>query len=240
MSRSVDEPIPRRDHCARAWRPLLGLFAVLLLLPTSARAQDASEPIDPGAIGVAHLRPESGRQAECLSSRFLRVLARQTGWAVRESVASVGVLEERLDGYAVAILSQAGAYELTSHELGALRHWLDTGGSLVVTGPCGPGDWLVSAERTIARLYPDQPPADLEHDHPLFHALYDLGPPVQTNGQPGVVRAIERDGRPVLLFSPAGLNDTDGAGGGCCCCGGVELRDAHHLLANFIVLTIWP
>ncbi len=215
------------------------LLVTLLLAVIVATAPGASALAD-DAIAVAHLRPESGRPAECLSARFLRVLARQTGWPVRESLDPVAITDDGLDAYAVAVLSQAGAYELTSDELDRLRRWLDTGGSLVVTGPCGPGDWLVSAERTVARLYPDQPLADLAHDHPLFHALYDLAPPVQTNGQPGVIQAIERDGRPVLLFSPAGLNDTDGAGGGCCCCGGVELRDAHHILANFIVLTIAP
>jgi|GEM_PF-3423454 len=189
-------------------------------------------------IGVAHVVPELGRAAECLSARFLRTLARETGWTVRESLDRVGVFDAVLDAHAVAILSQSGGFELSEHEALRLRDWIESGGLLVLSGPCGSGDWLVSAERALERLYPERVAETVPDSHPLFSALFDLGGLVRTDGRPAELRAIERDGRIAVLLAPDGVNDTDGAGGGCCCCGGNELRDAHLLLANLLVYAL--
>jgi hypothetical protein len=51
-----------------------------------------------------------------------------------------------------------------------------------------------------------------------------------------VLKALEIDGRVVLIHSPDGLNDTDAEDidPSCCCCGGNEVHEARRINANLL------
>ena len=96
--------------------------------------------------------------------------------------------------------------------LNKLRRYLYDGGTLVVHAQCGRQEFVETARRELARLFPDRQLAAVDADSPLFHACYDIAQmrvrkddrPFET-GKP-YIEAIHLGCRPAVIFSPIDLN----------------------------------
>jgi len=73
---------------------------------------------------------------------------------------------------------EAGHMSLSEAEVEGLRDYLLTGGFLVLDDFWGSWEWA-NLELELERVLPGMPVVDLEPDHPIFHAFYDVDRVVQ-------------------------------------------------------------
>ena len=102
--------------------------------------------------------------------------------------------------------------ELGEPLLNKLRRYLYDGGTLVVHAQCGRPEFVETARRELARLFPDRQLARVDSDSPLFHACYEIGRMrVRKDNEPfktvePYLEAIYLGCRPAVIFSPIDLN----------------------------------
>ncbi len=93
-----------------------------------------------------------------------------------------------------------------------LRRYLYDGGTLVIHAQCGRQEFVDSARREIARLFPDRQLAAIDTDSPLFAAVHQIplmrfrkdSDPFKT--MPPYIEAVYLGCRPAVIFSPIDLN----------------------------------
>lgn len=73
-------------------------------------------------------------------------------------------------------------WDLTPSQTAKLRDYLDRGGFLVCDDIWGDYEWESFAE-TLARVFPDRQPEELQNDDAVFHVVYDLNERYQILGQ---------------------------------------------------------
>ncbi len=93
-----------------------------------------------------------------------------------------------------------------------LRRYIYDGGTLVVHAQCGRKEFVDSARRELARLFPDRPMAPIDSDSPLLRSYFRITRMrVRKNLEPfksipPYLEAIYIGCRPGVIFSPIDLN----------------------------------
>jgi len=101
---------------------------------------------------------------------------------------------------------------LSDQMLQKLRRYIYDGGTLVVHAQCGRKEFVDSARREIARLFPDRPLAPIDTDSPLFRSYFHIthmrvrkdDRPFRS--MPPYLEAVYIGCRPAVIFSPIDLN----------------------------------
>ncbi|MGP1346047.1 MAG: DUF4159 domain-containing protein [Phycisphaerales bacterium] len=245
----------------------LCLFTILgAAMGTHAHAPAPASP-DTGALSLATVaRPaehtihiallranEPALTPECFSMRFLELARIDGGLDVAPELIPIDTLDrESLLDHPIAVMSGEGAFRLSPAQVEALGHFLERGGFLIASAGCSSHAWAASFERIVDRLRqrPGWQAASLQpidQRHELMSTIYDIkslttrraaASGATSEGPVGRALTLSLEGRICIVYSPDGLNDTDGAGDGCCCCGGSEIREARWLNANAIAYAL--
>jgi len=101
---------------------------------------------------------------------------------------------------------------LSDEMLAKLRRYLYDGGTLVVHAQCGRKEFVETARREIARLFPRRQLAPINTDSPLFRSYFRIsqmrvreGSTPFKSGRPHL-EAVYLGCRPAVIFSPIDLN----------------------------------
>ncbi|MHB8521275.1 MAG: DUF4159 domain-containing protein [Limisphaerales bacterium] len=107
----------------------------------------------------------------------------------------IDLTDKELFDYPWIYMVEPGLMVLEQDEVTVLRKYLLNGGFLMADDFWGMPQWA-NFEREMARVLPDRKWVDLEMDHPVFHAVFDLTGPKQTLQVPNVVigRRADRTG----------------------------------------------
>jgi len=81
--------------------------------------------------------------------------------------------DPELVNYPFIYMLECGRLVFSEPEVDALRAYLLNGGFLMVDDFWGEAEWY-NFYREIKRVFPDREPRDLDLDHPIFHAVFDL------------------------------------------------------------------
>lgn len=93
-----------------------------------------------------------------------------------------------------------------------LRRYLYDGGTLVVHAQCGRPEFINSARKQIARIFPKRELAPIDTDSPLFYAYFKINKMrVRKDSNPfksmkPYLEAVYLGCRPAIIFSPIDLN----------------------------------
>ena len=241
----INAPALRRGRHPLAAVALLvvTLFSAPLLAPTPASADSATsaEPLAmPGEVACANLVYGGNKTSECFADHFLRQIQEDSFISTSGTFHAVRSDDAELFGYPFAVMSGEGRFRLTEPEIENLRAYLTSGGFLVASAGCSSKQWNSAFSEAIAAVLPEAELVTLEADHPVFHTVYDITRSKYKSGGARLpeLRAIELDGRVVMIWSPDGLNDTGNAGRNCCCCGGNEIKDAKRLNVNLLAYAL--
>ena len=243
-----------RGNAALRWATTLSLCAAALAHTIAAAAPAITEQRTDHAIRIALLRAnEPALTPECFSTRFLELARIDAGLDVAPQLIPVDAIDrDSLSYHPIAVMSGEGAFRLSPAQTDALGDFLERGGFLIASAGCSSHAWAASFERIVDRLgqRPGWQAASLEpidHRHELMSTIYDIKSlttrraatnGATSDGPVARVFTLTLEGRVCLVYSPDGLNDTDGAGEGCCCCGGSEVREARWLNANAIAYAL--
>ncbi|HVS12773.1 MAG TPA: DUF4159 domain-containing protein [Thermoanaerobaculia bacterium] len=117
--------------------------------------------------------------------------------------------DPELQRYPFLYAVEPGHMLLSEAEVEGLRHYLLSGGFLVLDDFWGSWEWR-NVESELERVLPGMPIVDLDLDHPIFHAFYDVEQVIQvpnvgngTRGDP----TWEQDGYHAYV---RGISDDDG------------------------------
>jgi len=83
------------------------------------------------------------------------------------------ITDDRIFDYPWIYATQTGWWGLSEKETTRLREYLLRGGFLVVDDFWGPEQWDVF-QRTMARVFPNQPITDISQGDSVMHVLYDI------------------------------------------------------------------
>jgi len=81
--------------------------------------------------------------------------------------------DPELINYPFIYMLEPGRLVFSEPEVAALRAYLLNGGFLMVDDFWGEVEWY-NFYREIKRVFPDREPVELDLDHPIFHAVFDL------------------------------------------------------------------
>ena len=219
------------------------IFGTLTPRPAAAESAGATEPAAlamPGEVACANLVYGRNKTSECFADHFLRQIHEDSFISTTGAFHSVRSDDAELFGYPFAVMSGEGRFRLTDGQIENLRAYLTSGGFLVASAGCSSKQWNSSFGEAIKAVLPEAELFTLEADHPVFHTVYDITESRYRSGGTRLpeLRAIELDGRVVMIWSPDGLNDTGNAGHKCCCCGGNEIKDAKRLNVNLLAYAL--
>jgi len=218
----------------------LTFIGSLLLSSHSAIAAEPQPQTDPAAIRAAKLVYANNKSSVCFSGQFLTELAEQTHVLTDPKLVSVASDSDELFDYPFAVMTGEGAFTLTAAQQDNLRTYLTCGGFVIASAGCSSKDWNRSFSKALSSLFPDTELTTLGAQHPIFHTVYDITSSRYKSGGAKLpeLRALEYDGRVVMIWSPDGLNDTANAGDDCCCCGGNEVKSAKQLNVNILAYAL--
>jgi hypothetical protein len=216
---------------------VLVTLCLMLALTPGATAQPA--PAEPGEVVIGKLVYGDGQTAVCFSEAFLDAVARQTPINIDRDLALVRLGQPELADHPMVVMSGEGAFELDGSQVAAMRSYLDSGGTLIASAGCSSRAWAESFRELVQQMYGPDAMQPIETDHPVYSTLFQVDR-LQTRraNHQAQLWTVEQGGTTRIIFSPAGLNDTDNAGGGCCCCGGSEIRNAREVMANLVVYVL--
>jgi hypothetical protein len=128
--------------------------------------------------------------------QFLIVIEEILGLDAFDFENAVSLADPELRRYPFLYALEVGRMELTEEEVRGLRDYLYAGGFLVVDDFWGTQEWNVF-EYNMRRVLPGRPFVELDLDHPLFQAFYEIDEikqvPNVNNGRRGGP-TWERDG----------------------------------------------
>lgn len=213
------------------------MFAASLLWTSSPTAAEADGP---GVVRCANLIYASNKTSVCFSDRFLVQMQEDTLVRTHRRFVPVKLESGELFDHPFAVMTGEGAFSLSDDQRQNLADYLYSGGFLVASAGCSSRPWNASFEREVAAMFPDRELTTLGADHPIFHTVYDITASRYKSGEAKLpeLRALEIDGRVVMIWSPDGLNDTAHAGPDCCCCGGNEVKSARDLNVNILAYAL--
>lgn len=111
---------------------------------------------------------------------FAQGIRRLTQIDVGEGV-HMRLTDERIFDYPWIYVTQAGYWDLSDEETGALREYLLRGGFLMTDDFYGEREWDVFAD-AMRRVFPELPIVEVPEDDPTLHVLYDLDQRIQIPG----------------------------------------------------------
>lgn len=213
--------------------------AALLSLTPSAKAQ-SDATVGDGLIRAAKLVYANNKSSVCFSDNFLKVIADETNVKTHPELIPVKSDSGELFDYPFAVMTGEGAFTLTDIQLDNLRTYLTYGGFVIASAGCSSKDWNRSYGQAVAQLFPEAELITLDAEHPIFHTVYDITSSKYKSGGAKLpeLRALELDGKVVMIWSPDGLNDTANAAAECCCCGGNEIKSARQLNVNILAYAL--
>ncbi|MEM6458142.1 MAG: DUF4159 domain-containing protein [Planctomycetota bacterium] len=217
---------------------LIAFLAVLgCLLAPAASAQTSD---DAGLVRAAQLIYANGKSSVCFSSDFLRLTAEETHIRTHPELGEVKAESGGLFEYAFVVMTGEGAFRMPPAQLANLRTYLECGGFVIASAGCSNKDWNRSFGRAVGQMFPDAELTTLDAEHPVFHTVFDVVTSKYKSGGAKLpeLRALELDGRVVMIWSPDGLNDTANAEPNCCCCGGNEVKSARKLNVNILAYAL--
>jgi len=217
------------------------LLAVLALAASPRPASGADAAADPpGVVHAAQLVYANHKTSVCFSANFLTVLGEETHVVTSPELTAVDSGSAELFDYPFAVMTGDGAFTLTPDQVENLRTYLTYGGFVIASSSCSNKDWNRSFQTAAAQVFPTHEMVTLDADHPIFHTVYDIRTSKYKSGGAKLpeLRALELDGRVVLVWSPDGLNDTKNAAPECCCCGGNEVKSARQLNVNILAYAL--
>jgi len=195
---------------------------------------------DPRDVRVALVTlPQSEDVAKCIGTKFLGLIELETDIKTAGELTRIGIDSDEIFGHPFTILTGDGAFELTDEQAARLGRYASRGGFLLISASCSNSAFNASMQRTLARAFPGRELEPVPLEHELFRTLFDVRSirskrPRETP----VFRGLEIEGRLAVLYSPAGLNDTQNAAPGCCCCGSNEILNASFINANALVYAL--
>ncbi len=166
--------------------PLLLVGSLLLAWPCVSHAQAVPE------VRIAAVKYEGGGdwyQAQTPLPTFLAYVRANTLIPVAAQADVVELSSDRLFTYPMLILSGHGNFRFTAEEVIRLRQYLERGGFLLIDDDYGLDPYV---RREMEKVFPDQPFAELPHDHPLFRAHFTF--------LDGLPKTHEHDGKPPQAF----------------------------------------
>ncbi len=191
------------------------LVIVLSLAASHLSAQPVPE------VRIAAVKYEGGGdwyQAQSPLPTFLQYVRANTLIPVAAQADVVDLSSDRLFLYPLLVLSGHGNIRLTADEAIRLRRYLEQGGFLLIDDDYGLDAYV---RREMEKVFPDQPFAELPHDHPVYrsHFTFADGPPKthEHDGKPPQGFGLFHDGRLCVLYLYES-NITDGW----------EPPDVHH------------
>jgi hypothetical protein len=98
----------------------------------------------------------------------------------------IDLTDPELFDYPWIYMVEPGLMILEEEEVGVLRKYLLNGGFLMADDFWGKPQWG-NFEREMKRVFPDRQWVELEMDHPIFHAVYDLKVPKEKLQVPNVL-----------------------------------------------------
>jgi len=218
---------------------VLTALATLFSLGPAALAQSDPAAGD-GLVRAAKLVYANGKSSVCFSDHFLQVIADETHVETQPELIPVKSDSGELFDYPFAVMTGEGAFTLTPLQIENLRTYLTYGGFVIASAGCSSKDWNRSYGQAVAQIFPDAELVTLDAEHPIFHTVYDITSSKYKSGGAKLpeLRALELDGKVVMIWSPDGLNDTANAAAGCCCCGGNEIKSARQLNVNILAYAL--
>ncbi len=128
--------------------------------------------------------------------QFLVVLKRLVRLNAYDWENAVPLDDEDLRRFPIIYAVEVGRMDMREEEVEGLRSYLEHGGFLIVDDFWGTREWA-QFEYNMRRVFPDKTIVDLNLDHPLFSAFYDIEEILQVpninNGASGY-QTHERDG----------------------------------------------
>jgi len=212
----------------------------LIVGALSGSAGDCSATDDPTGVQVALVTlPESEDVARCIGTKFLGLIEHESEIRTDDELTRTGLDTDEIFDHPFTILTGDGAFELTDEQAARLGRYASRGGFLLISSSCSNSAFNASMERALSRAFPGQKLEPVPLEHELFRTLFDIRSirskrPRETP----VFRGLEIEGRLAVLYSPAGLNDTQNAAPGCCCCGSNEILNASFINANALVYAL--
>jgi hypothetical protein len=97
----------------------------------------------------------------------------------------IDLTDKELFNYPWIYMVEPGLMTLEDDEVSILRKYLLNGGFLMVDDFWGTPQWA-NFEREIGRVFPERKFQDLQIDHPIFHAVFDLKGPLNALQIPNV------------------------------------------------------
>lgn len=110
--------------------------------------------------------PKGDRQFLVVLKRLVRLNAYDWENAVRLD-------DPELRKFPVLYAVEVGGMDMTEAEVEGLRGYLDAGGFLIVDDFWGQREWDVF-EYNMRRVYPDRQIVDIDLEHPIYSAYYDI------------------------------------------------------------------
>lgn len=220
--------------------PLLPAILALVIAAAFPLATQAQDDAEPGLVRCAKLVYANNKSSVCFSDEFLQLIADETHIATHPELVSVKSDSGELFDFPFAVMTGEGAFNLTEPQLDNLRTYLTYGGFVIASAGCSSKDWNRSFGQVVGQLFPEVELVTLDAEHPIFHTVYDITSSKYKSGGAKLpeLRALELDGRVVMIWSPDGLNDTANAEPNCCCCGGNEIKSARQLNVNILAYAL--
>jgi hypothetical protein len=210
----------------------------LLLTWTVFGAAPAAEETRPSLpVRAATLTYGQKNSARCFSEAFLDLIRAETTVRAPARLTPVPLGDSAVFAYPFCLLSGEGFFRFTDAERDHLRRYLLGGGFVLASAGCSSAAWDASFREQLRDVLPGTALEPLPEDHRLLSFLFDARPLRLKDGSPARLEALTVEGRIVLVYSPAGLNDT-GSLPDCCCCTGNEVAASAYLNANVFVYAL--
>ena len=136
-----------------------------------------------------------GTDSNKAERQFVQGVRRLTRIHTRSAEEIIDVDSDEVYNWPWLYAVEVGHWSISDTQAKRLRDYLDRGGFLMVDDFHGTYEWEVFVQG-IEEVFPDRPIVDIEDDHAIFNALYNLHERVQVPGRQFVYsgRTYERDG----------------------------------------------
>jgi hypothetical protein len=218
-------------------RTTAALLASALLAPLPPAQGGDLSPLEIDAartIQCQNLVYANGKTSVCFADKFLATAARETGLRVAPAFKAVKLGSDAVFDSPFTVVSGEGSFRFDETERANLRRYLTCGGFLLASPGCSDKEWDRSFRAELKALFPDAALEPIPMSHPAFSTVFAISTLTLKGGKSTQVEGLTLDGRLVLVYSSAGLNDVANAKG-CCCCGGDQIRESETVNVNLLL-----
>jgi hypothetical protein len=206
-------------------------------------AASAAAGSRPAPLEIGELVYAGNRRSRCFAQRFLDDINASTALAVSPRLKPVLLESPELFTCPLVVMSGEGSFALSAGEQANLGAFLAAGGTIIASAGCSDAQWDAALRAALRTVVPHAELQAVDDGHPLLWVLYDVRrrPAIAFGGGPfrsaGPLEMLTLDGRPAVIYSPDGLNDSRYADD-CCCCEGSESANAAAVLVNAVVYAV--